>query len=65
MPLLREVSNSKQGRKRLVFHSSYLGKLIEPGNVPFAISKMALEGLCDAIRLENYYQDISGNSSNC
>ena len=26
---------------------------MEPGNVPFSVSKMALEGICDSIRLEN------------
>ena len=59
VPLLRTSKNYEMNR-RLVFHSSYLGRVIEPGSIPFSISKMALEGLFDAIRLENYHQDISG-----
>lgn len=59
IPILR-IGAHRNNMKRLVFHSSYLGKIVEPGNIPFAISKMALEGLFDAIRIENYHQDISG-----
>ena len=58
IPELRK--NEIDSKKRLVFHSSYLGRLVEPGNIPFALSKVALEGLFDAIRLENYHHDISG-----
>ena len=59
IPILRDNSDDNI-QKRLVFHSSYLGRIVEPGNIPFAISKMALEGLFDAIRLENYHQNMSG-----
>jgi len=51
IPLIRH--SHYDGRNRLVFHSSYLGRIMEPGNVPFSVSKMALEGICDSIRLEN------------
>jgi len=59
IPIIRDNSDDTI-QKRLIFHSSYLGRIVEPGNIPFAISKMALEGLFDAIRVENYHQDISG-----
>ena len=51
IPLIRH--GYYDGRNRLVFHSSYLGRIMEPENVPFSVSKMALEGIFDSIRLEN------------
>ena len=60
IPFLRHYRHGH--KNRLVFHSSFLARIMEPGNVPFATSKMALEGICDAIRLECYHQNISGRS---